>query len=88
MYHLDLTAEELTLIRRALVKTSGQAYREASAHGKIASLEAAQAWDDLLDRLPDPTDPPTVILGAAPSFPDPHEAAALLDEYHAERISR
>lgn len=89
MADIRVNTTNLTLIRRALTVASREAYREQMNRldigvdeAKRQALLAAEPYDNLLDALPEPVD--EVVL----RHPDPHEAAALMDEYHAERMGR
>ena len=84
--NITITRDELLMIRLALARESnGQNRRrmQNAATDAVVSLDARDkcaALDDLLDKLPTPVD--EIVLG------DPHEAAALIEEYLIEKSDR
>tara|TARA_R110000744_G_scaffold63835_1_gene131284 strand:+ start:1107 stop:1421 length:315 start_codon:yes stop_codon:yes gene_type:complete len=85
--NVTMTADELRLVRQALHDQSNVHHRlkHERRHSGNATAEAAhdfvcRSYDELLDKLPTPVD--EIVLG------DPHEAAALTEEYLIEKSDR
>ena len=78
--NIHLTPDQLRLVRRSLtIRASEEWLNRADP----ARSHECKLLDQLLDALPEPLD--ELTLGG---HPDPHEAAALMEEWHAEQEVR